>query len=253
MAREAAELAITIACASNDTFEQIATAVELGDWGALVRVSGARAMEALAGIVAWPPLARTDLVRLVTDARSGRTADALTTDTATTPLGGMFLLLPLLEEFPWAAAVATWPDLEGTASEALAQYLAVAGALGPARHAAAARDAVLRRALGIPEGVDAAAISSWARSVPPGAVDAFSAVWRIAAPSDDDTLEFVLGVPFALPASFRAVSCGRRTPCFVRWRGASRDSRTPARPFCGRTSSRSRPRSRWSRRGSSCG
>jgi hypothetical protein len=189
---DAAELAVAIARAPNDTVERIARAVELGDWRAVVDELGARAMEALTGLVAWPHLARADLVHALTDARAGRPADPPPADEVTTQLGGMFLLLPLLDEYPWSLLTSTWPALEHVEPSALAQYLAVVGGLGPAGHAAAARDAVLRIATGVPYNLDVGAISAWSGGITPEDAE-----------SDDTLREFVLGVPFSLPDAFR--------------------------------------------------
>jgi len=82
----------------------------------------------------------------------------------------MFLLLPFVEEFPREAATDAWPSLDGIDAWRLAQYLAVIGALGAQRNAAALLDPVLRLAFGVPSRLDASALSAWSRQIEPSAI-----------------------------------------------------------------------------------
>ena len=148
-------------------------------------------MSRLGGLVTWPAPARREAVRLLARSRSGRVDPARGPQEPrmTTNLGGIFLLLPLLAEFPWRAATATWPRLEGIEGidsgeradgidpSVLVQYLAVIGALGADRNAAAVLDPVLRLALGIPPVVDARAIAAWTTRIAPELIAASTEVF----------------------------------------------------------------------------
>src|SRR6266540_2043939 len=81
----------------------------------------------------------------------------------------MFLLLPLLEELPWEAMTAGWPDLDGIAPSLLARFLALVGTLGADRNSVAVLDPVLRLALGLPPALGVPGINGWSRSIGPGA------------------------------------------------------------------------------------
>lgn len=138
-----------------------ALAVARGDWSAL-GAAGAAAAAALAG---WPSEPRRAAARALLADASGGPVGTPPSGTVHTPLGGMFLLLPLLEELPWEAATRTWPGLDGVPAGHLARFLALIAALGRHRAATAAQDGVLRLALGIPPTVDAAAVSAWSARV----------------------------------------------------------------------------------------
>ena len=132
-------------------------AVGAGDWSSV----GAAEIARLAPFVAWPAAPRAAAVELFTRVDGGAPEPAgQQPEQYATHLGGMFLLLPLLDEFAWRAATAGWPPLpqpDGPVDAVrLAQYLAVIGLLGADRNASAPLDVVLRLALGIPTRVDAA-------------------------------------------------------------------------------------------------
>jgi hypothetical protein len=167
-AREVVRLAAILRATAPEEAEGLARALAGGDW----RAVGGPEMSRLAELVAWPADARREAVRLLVQARggapdraTGRRPPSLQTD-----LGGMFLLLPLLEELPWREATAGWPDRDGVDPVRLAQYLAVIVALGADRNAAAALDQVLRLALGIPPEAGAPAIAAWTRAIEPGTI-----------------------------------------------------------------------------------
>jgi len=162
-AREVARLRAIVLAASPDERKELAPAIAEGRWAS----AGARVARALPEVVAWPAAARREAVRVLVAAGSGepeRTGEPRSSPLATS-LGGMFLFLPLLDELPWDAMTAGWPELDGVAPSQLAQFLAVAGALGADRNPATALDAVLRLALGVPTGVGASAINSWSRRI----------------------------------------------------------------------------------------
>lgn len=142
---------------------RLADAVAAGAW----REVAADEAGLLAGMVAWPADLRRDAVRSLAGAGTGLARRGDGPERLTTPLGGMFLLLPLLGELPWWTATTTWTRLQGVEADRLLQYLAVIAALGADRNAAAFRDPVLRLALGIPASLDASAIDGWASGIDP--------------------------------------------------------------------------------------
>jgi hypothetical protein len=167
-ARESARLAAALRAGRPEEAERLGEALAVGAW----RAVGAHEMGRLSELVAWPADARRDAVGLLVRARSGAPGrvPGPPPSLMATDLGGMFLLLPLLEEFPLRSATASWPGLDGMDGCRLADYLAVIGALGADRGAAAVLDPMLRLALGVPPEIDAEAIARWSRGVPPIAI-----------------------------------------------------------------------------------
>ncbi len=181
--RALAHLGVALRSLAADDADRLGRAVTTGDWAGAADVAGATAVGALAEMTSWPPAARREAVRLVTGAPPSASSPPQTRDRdrSTTPLGGMFLLLPLLDELPFVEATTGWAPLVGTEAEALvgaadlARYLAVAAALGAPRNAIAAVDLVLRRATGIPTEVDGPSLRSWAAAQIDESVRGFAA------------------------------------------------------------------------------
>ncbi len=162
-AREVVQLARTLWAARPHETRRLTGALADGAWHAV----DAPAMNLLTELVAWPSAARREAVRRLARARSGELEPSKGSrpPTLATDLGGMFLLLPLLDDLPWEAAAAEWPGLEGIDGFRLAQYLTVIGALGAARNGAAVLDPALRLALDVPPKIDASTISAWSLQV----------------------------------------------------------------------------------------
>jgi hypothetical protein len=167
-AKEIAQLAATLRAATPREARRLVEALDEGDW----RAVAPGAMEELTGFVSWPPEARAKAVRSLVRAQSGGPEEAPRAAASRLPteLGGMFLLLPLIEEVPWKAATTMWPRLEEIEASRLLQYLTVIAALGVERNAVAAGDRVLRLALGIPDAVDARSVSAWSRQIEANAI-----------------------------------------------------------------------------------
>ncbi len=71
-------------------------------------------------------------------------------ETQCTSFGGMYLLLPLLEEVPWEEATSGWPVPEGVSAPALTRLLVLAKCLGRSRAAGCFRDPVVLDCLQVP-------------------------------------------------------------------------------------------------------
>ena len=130
----------------------------------------------LSGFAQWPTAERRQVVDLLTEAARGSVNQPAGTELRT-PLGGMFLLLPLLAELPWREATDGWPALAGVPGARVVAFLAVIGALGAERNLAAFRDPTLRMATGIPDQVSLDDIVTWAGRLPAKATEWLVAVW----------------------------------------------------------------------------
>ncbi len=167
-AREVVQLMATLRAARPHEARRLAGALAEGAWHAV----DPPAMNRLPELVGWPAAARREAVRRLARARLGDTepSERPRPPLLATDLGGMFLLLPLVDDFPWEPATAEWPGLEGIDGLRLAQYLTVIGALGAERNAAAVLDPVLRLALEVPPKIDASALSAWTLQIGPDAI-----------------------------------------------------------------------------------
>jgi hypothetical protein len=84
-----------------------------------------------------------------------------------TAFGGAFLLFPVLDRFPLAAATRGWPDLDNVSATAIVRFLILAGCLGTTRALGAFRDPLLRDLMQIHPQVDAARVGDWLAGLSP--------------------------------------------------------------------------------------
>jgi hypothetical protein len=171
-ARQAVRLRAIVRGTSPSTRLELAGAIEDGRWAS----GAAHVAMALPELASWPNEARRSAFRVLVATHSGapEQAPGLRSAPLATSLGGMFLLLPLLEELPWGAMTEGWPELDGVAPTRIARLLSVAGALGAHRNPSAALDPVLRMALGVPTTIGAPAINAWSRGIGPEAMEGWT-------------------------------------------------------------------------------
>jgi len=164
LAREVSQLVSALREASREESRKLAAAIIAGDWRAIEP----RTMQTLTDLVSWPKDIRKEAVRSISEALFGNSGSENGNDVMATGLGGMFLMLPLLDEFPWTAAAAALPDWGAADPSRLLKYLTLVAALGSDRNPVAAGDAVLRVAVGLPAKVGADSIYRWAEGVGEG-------------------------------------------------------------------------------------
>ncbi len=135
-----------------------------GDQVALYRKHGGDASH-------WLPLSGVDASVLATLAgslrrhASGAFADALPEpalrSTRSTRLGGLFLLLPLLDSLPLAEIVGDWPDPETSDGAGLLRLLLMMKALGQPRAGALFVDPLARELLDLPPSITPGLLRRW--------------------------------------------------------------------------------------------
>ena len=99
-----------------------------------------------------------------------------------TLLGGLFLLLPFLDEFPVEQATAGWPSLDGLPPARLMRLLLSMKCLGREHAWAALHDPLLRDLLGIPPEVTPRRLKRWQFHLPPARLDSLLALnqdWHV--------------------------------------------------------------------------
>gem|GEM_PF-4814526 len=148
----------------SSTVSRLTSAVETGDWSDLPKVLGGGGMAQMAGVLSWPKAHVREVQGLLSQQKSPDFR-SVSGESLSTRFGGMFLLLPLLAEFPWEEATVGWASCCGVPAARMAQYLTVIGALGQRRNPGVASDTVLRLALGIEGVLDRESVAAWAVSV----------------------------------------------------------------------------------------
>ncbi|WP_156046695.1 hypothetical protein [Rhodococcus wratislaviensis] len=156
---------------AQDGSHEVATLLSIGAWTELMGVVGSTGMDSLLPLVGWSADDRRRLCTIVTEPES----DRIESDRILTPYGGMFLLLPLLDDlWDWESATRDWPDVDGVPSNWLAQLLVLTAALGRGRTTATVGDPVLRLALDIPDGLETRALASWLGDLGPEQLESFA-------------------------------------------------------------------------------
>lgn len=157
-------------------------------WGMIVRAASAAESEALRRALADGDLARLDFLGgadadtlaplLGSLAPVSRTAaDAPTPAGDAGPLftshGGVFLLLPLLEEVPLEETADGWPPLGTVSAAAAARFLVLVKCCGGRRMLAALDDALLRKLAGVQAQLTTGDLVDWQRQIPAASSPAF--------------------------------------------------------------------------------
>lgn len=176
--------------------DELVTAVAERRWADAVRLTGPGGADVLLPLVRWGSTERTELCRLLAGAPSGATEAA---HRLHTPFGGMFLLLPLLDElWDWEDATRPWPTLLGVPAARWTRLVVTGAALGRGSSTAPLFDPVLRLALDIPESFDARCLSTALRDLDRAALDGLLAAARGRLVEDAD--EYVALAPPFTPA-----------------------------------------------------
>ena len=156
--------------------ERLLKALAARDLAALYEAAGTGDAEVLAALMRCPAGAVAEIGRSLRSEPSGAMSDeaAEVSGPRDTPFGGIFLLLPLLDEMPLEEATAGWPEAEGTRAAAVVRLLLLAGSCGRARARLVFSDALARDLLRIAPALTPRAIASWQKSVGPSRLRAFA-------------------------------------------------------------------------------
>lgn len=137
-----------------------------GDPGALYSAAGTDA-EVLAPLLRLPG----EWVRDVGQALLARGAamssahDREKPERRSTPFGGVFLLLPLLDELPLHEARRDWPDADGLDALALVRFLLLIKCLGQPRAGSAFYDPAVRDLMAVPRTLSPESLTRWQRRI----------------------------------------------------------------------------------------
>lgn len=153
----------------------LVTILTQGDIAALYESVGASDAEVLAPLLRCPP----EWVRKVGEQLLAQNTGSVAAETAASPgprhtiFGGLFLLLPHVDELPLEEATHGWPDAEKASAAALVRFLLLIKSCGQPRASHVLHDALLRDLLGISPTFSLDALVDWQKAVAPRHLQVF--------------------------------------------------------------------------------
>lgn len=115
-----------------------------------------------------------------------------------TRFGGVFLLLPMLQQLPLEQWLSDWPEPPAGDAAAVARLLLLAQCLGSTQAGQVWRDPVVRDVAGVPPALTADDVHAWLKRLPASAIRTVQKQymgWRLAASDTGETI--IRGCPFA--------------------------------------------------------
>jgi len=147
--------------------EKLLSAFVHGDSTILYAAVGAANAEALLPLLRCPPAWVQEVGQTLLGRNAGPVADeASTLGPRHTPFGGIFLLLPFLDELPLEEATCGWPDSDEVAAVALVRFLLLMKCCGRPRAQRVftdplVRDPLVRDLMGIAPSVTSSILADW--------------------------------------------------------------------------------------------
>jgi hypothetical protein len=163
--------------------EKLFVAMTSGNIAAVYDLCGVADAETLLPLLRCLP-AWTQEVGQALLARQTHRLPATTSGSAacrSTPFGGLFLLLPLLDELPLSVATQGWPEAGEIPAVTIVRFLLLIQCCGRPRAAAVFSDPLVRDLLAIPPDFSLALLADWQASITSTACDTFREViasWR---------------------------------------------------------------------------
>src|SRR5699024_7186270 len=134
-----------------------------GDLATLHLSASSESAELLSPLLVCPRTWITEVIETLSSGETSRARDAPaeTIDRRDTSLGGIFLLLPLLDELPLDEATAGWLPADEVPATNLVRFLLLSKSCGHLRAQIAFRDPLVRDLLLIPPAISPSLISEW--------------------------------------------------------------------------------------------
>ena len=176
---------------ANQSSTALQAALHEGSISALTDAVPPSDLQLLAPLLSGPPGRRQQLSRAVRAAETASSAAGGLPATERvrryTDFGGLFMLLPLLQDMPWSDACSDWPDLGGCTATSVARYLCLIKVVGQARLLRAFRDPLWRDIAGIAPSVQTASTAAWLTGLTGAQLEQFAAVVADPPPSQAPT------------------------------------------------------------------
>lgn len=146
-----------------------------GELADLYTLVGAADAEVLSPLLRCPPEWLREVGQRLLPHSSGEPAHAATleSDPRQTEFGGIFLLLPLLDALPLAAATAGWPDVDDIAAEAVVRLLLLIKCCGHERAPRVFSDALIRDLSGVVRPLSLEGLRDWPKALAEEQVNRF--------------------------------------------------------------------------------
>jgi hypothetical protein len=158
-------LARSLMESSPEQRQRVLAALARNDLAALYVAARASA-ETLAPLLSCPPEWVANVAAILLGGEEQPATDTpVVAARRDTSFGGIFLLLPLLDELPLAAATDSWPDLDDSTAAALVRFLVLVKCCGAQHGQRVFYDPLLRDLMLIPNEVTPAAIGEWSTRV----------------------------------------------------------------------------------------
>jgi hypothetical protein len=143
--------------------QQLRAVLTGGAMAALYTTQGAADAETLLPLLYCPPAWVCEVVQTLMARQAGPAPDTTITTPGRrdTPYGGVFLLLPLLDQWPLAEATRGWPHADEAAAISLVRFLVLVKCCGQQHAHRAFYDPLLRDLLLVPPALSPASIADW--------------------------------------------------------------------------------------------
>jgi len=154
--------------------QQLVTALVHNDLASLYLAAGANA-EVLTPLLSCPSEWIADVVAILLGEKNERPAE--TTEVPArrdTSFGGIFLLLPLLDELPLDSATAGWPVVDDATAAALVRFLVLVKCCAPQHRQRAFYDPLLRDVVLIGGEVTSSVIAEWSTRIEESQLSVFA-------------------------------------------------------------------------------
>jgi hypothetical protein len=160
-------LARHLAGSSVARHQTLLAALTGGDVAALYVVAGTADAEILRPLLHCPPAWVREVGQTIRASSHGAMAAATQAplERRYTPFGGIFLLLPLLDELPLEEATRGWPNAEAATAAALVRFLLLVKCFGQPRACNLFYDPLVRDLLGVSADFSLASLAVWQRGI----------------------------------------------------------------------------------------
>lgn len=154
-----------------------------GDIASLYQTVGPAAAERMTPLLSLRNSSLLKILDVVSDRPKSFYQEEASLALRDTRFGGVFFLLPLIDQLPLSEATEGWPDADGAGAEAMIRWLILLKCFGKNRSFAAARDPLIQELASLPpDSLSRERVHEWQRRITPNSLGLFLsrlARWRL--------------------------------------------------------------------------